>query len=369
MIGRSLLERGLAAAAILALATLAALAVWLRVAGGPATLPGVPLGLSPDRLEMLAAAFPAPVDEALQWPRDHGAKPDQFVEAWSFAGLLKDADGGRHGFQLAFLRIALQPERDAQERASAWATRELYRARLVIAPEGEAAYAEERFARAALGLAGSGAEPPRAWLEDWAFRFDEADGVFLLRAAGDDRALALRLRLPAAPAAPLGGDSHRGYWWPALLADGSLSIGGRPVAVSGTAMLERTWGRAVPLGAGQQALAQLWLHGGDGSAMRCWQLRRKAGGGTPLGECLRYGDALAGEVSMAPLERGWETTSGVRFPLRWRIGVPSQSGALELAPLSSEQASFAGAGWSGVLAVEGHPDAWGLLELSNFATP
>ncbi len=91
------------------------------------------------------------------FPADHGAHPDFRTEWWYVTGHV-DADGGRRfGFQLTFFRNAMAPpDPQGPERASAWATRQVYLAHFALTdPRGERFFAFERMARAAVGLAGA----------------------------------------------------------------------------------------------------------------------------------------------------------------------------------------------------------------------
>lgn len=351
-------------AALVLLAVAAAGTRWWR---GAEQHVGVPArGQVLEGLDALAGKFPEPGDEPLAWPRDQGAKPEQFAESWLFAGLLRDRQDRRYGFQLAFYRVAVQAE--AITRDSAWATRDVYRARLSIEPADEPGISEERLSRDALGLAGTGSAPARAWVEDWSFAATDPPGGIELRAIGADAGLELRIELPATLPTAVEGPLYRGYWWPGLSVDGHLLIDGRSVPVSGRAMLDRLWGGALPAGRGQLSLARVWLEHGDGRAIRCEHLQRRGGGGTPLAECL----ALPGGAQIpvvAPAGDGWRSVAGQRYPLRWEAALLADAPPLRLAPLAVRHAvSFDGA-WAGVMAVDGIDEAWGLLELSNFSEP
>ncbi len=336
----------------------------------PATLPL-------EGLQAVAGAFPEPSSEPLGWPDDHAAHADQFAEYWLLAGVLDTGDGGRFGFQLALFRLGLSAE--PVQRASAWASDRVYRGHLLISDVAAGRMqAEERYARAALGLSGSSVDPPRVWLEDWRIGFDET-GI-RLSASTDDQALDLQLSPgPGAPV-PLTGPGYRGYWQPGLRVTGTLRRAGRERVIDGTALLDRLWGRNLPVGDGQLALSRLWLQVEDGRALRCRQLQRRGGGGTPIGECLlRHGD---GRVERFPRLRvdwrskdaGWVTPDGIRYPLRWSLkprgGNPDTPAvSLDIEPWFEAQApDFALPLWSGLVQPVEQP-GWGLLELSNFAEP
>jgi predicted secreted hydrolase len=324
-----------------------------------------------DLLE-LAEQFPYPDDLPLNWPRDHGAHLDQFAEYWLFAGLLVGSDERRYGFQLAMFRIALQP--DKAERESAWATRDIYRAYLVIAAD-DALHITERQSRAALGLSGAGDQPVSVWLENWQVEYDEEAATFDLEAPDAAHRIKLRLALPAVEPYELAGPGHRGYWAPGLEAEGELTLEGRSVSVTGGATLDRIWGRALPFGSGQVALTRVWLELDDGAALRCGQLRRRAGGGTPVTECiLRQSDGISrrfdsSQVALEPVREGWQEVRGTQYPLNWRLELPALDLKLRIAPFGDIQAQFSLPGWSGIVHVNGASAGWGLLELSNYAGP
>jgi predicted secreted hydrolase len=338
----------------------------------PASGPAAP-ALLPIELPSPAGEFASPDEGPLDWPRDHAPKPAQRAEYWLFAGSLSDPDGGRYGFQLGLLRIALQA--DEPVRDSAWATRDLYRGHLVITAAGGAPQGGERLVRAALGLSGASAEPVRVWLEDWQIEYDAPAAAFHLRAVEATHGLDLRLALPDAEPFDLEGPGYRGYWVPGLEAEGNLTIDGRRRPVSGRALLDRLWGRALPVGRGQLALTRLWLELDDGSALRCEQLRRRTGGGMPVGECLRRGTEGARErfgrdqLHLEPTGGGWRNLGSARYPLSWRLQIPDATPELEITPMAEERALFALPLWSGTVRVGGHAGGWGLLELSNYPPP
>jgi predicted secreted hydrolase len=360
-------QRRLIILSLLALAGLGGLLQWAQRDGTPP--PAFPLEAAFVGLEERARAFPDPGTEPLRWPRDHASRAEQFTESWLFAGQFADEAGAGHGFQLAFLRIAVEPR--APERDSAWGTRDVWRARLVLEEAGGAALAEERFSRGALGLAGAEASGA-AWVEDWRFELDPQGELFTLQASAAGRGLKLRLRAGGHEPMGVSAELYRGYWWPGLELSGTLELGGRTRQVAGQAMVDRLWGRAQPVGRGQMALARLWFESGDGAGLRCEQLRRRAGGGVPLTECLHFPSGEATDTGLEPDERGWTRIDGLRYPLQWTLADPAREAPVSLAPLAAAPAAFA----DGTLASSLQPvvrgqagPGWGLLELSNFSVP
>lgn len=360
--------------ALASVALLVAVAFLLR-GTGPAVEPPSAWSLerAADGIDALARSFPPPGDAALAWPGDLAAKHGQFAESWIFAGLVETESGARHGFQLLIYRIAAQQE--AADRESAWATRDVYRARLVVEPARGKTVAEERLSRAALGLAGSDPDPPGIWVEDWRASID-SDGASnsdsaAVRLSATMAGAGLDFRVETAGTAPVPVDAelYRGYWWPGLRVEGRLQIEGREVAVTGRAMMERLWGRGLPAGRGQLALARLWFDLGDGAAVRCEQLRRRAGGGTPLTECIAYPASLGDGLTLEPADTRRQASTAPSYPARWIVELPARGEVLRIDPLSSAASLPAAGAWSAIVVADEVPQRWGLLELSNFAPP
>lgn len=311
----------------------------------------------------LARDFP-PVDGTpLRWPQDHAPHAEQFTESWLVAGMLTGESGERHGFQLLLQRVALQAA--GEQRESAWAAGSAWHGRFILESSGARPLAAERLSRDALGLAGASGDPIAAWLEGWRIELDPGAGAMHLEAQVGTAAARLRLALPATPPAALSGDARRGYWWPGLEVAGSISRDGASMAVRGSALLERWWGRAPAAGSGQLALVRLWAFDAAGEAVRCEQLRRRGGGGTPLGACFAYPSGRELAVEPAPMEAG---RSAAHLPLRWRLDWPPGGGERGWVPFA--EPAPPGSEWSGLLVPAAAADGgWGLLVLSNFAAP
>ncbi len=360
-------------------------------------LGGVLLGLRPDRPPGVAPA-PIALEAALaetpegfasvegEWtyrfPADHGAHPAFRSELWYLSGHLEDPVGGRFGFQLSFFRLAVAPA--PADRPSTWATNQVYRAQLALTDLAEGSFrAFERYSRAALGLAGSAAEPVRVWLEDWSLEARSGGGLHL-KVRSDDIALALdlqpqkpiltpkKVRLPQL--GPTSGGFHF-YLLPRLSASGTLTRAGGDLAVTGTAWLDRAWG-AVPVSRGQVALNRFALQLADGRELLCLYLRRRDGTGTPIPTCVlvREDGSAVGfgrrEIDLEPTGHWSSPVDRIRYPVAWRLAIPEEGLEVRISPLlENQELKLSLRLWSGAVLVEGPSGTAGrgYMELTGYA--
>jgi len=318
--------------------------------------------LADDRAGFTRALAPRP----LSFPSDHGPHPDFGTEWWYYTGNLRTAAGRHVGFQLTFFRIALAP--GAVVRASAWATRQLYVAHFAVSDvAGGRFHAFSRGSREALGLAGASASPFRVWIEDWSA---EGDGSSARLRAGDGD-VALDLELSAAKPVVAQGDrglSRKGpepgnasfyYSFTRMPARGIVRLGRETLEVSGEAWMDREWSTSA-LGSGVEGWDWFALQLDDGRELMFYLLRRGDGAIDPFSAgTLVAADgttrALApGDVRVETLAQWTSPRSGVRYPARWRLSVPSAALRLEIEPRLADQELIAGTRyWEGAVAVAG----------------
>jgi predicted secreted hydrolase len=335
------------------LAVLAALALcaWWLASPAASLVPDAAPRIS--AVEALAAAGDERFERALAprpliFPADHGAHPTFLTEWWYFTGNLT-AGERRFGFQLTFFRTALAP--DAPERASAWAARSVWMAHFALSDvEAGRFHAAERFSRDGLGLAGAAVSPPAVWLQSWSARATGASFLPLeLRAADGETELELTLDEGPLVLQGDGGFSRKGtgsasyyYSYPRLPARGHLRAGGERFAVEGLAWMDHEWSTSV-LEPGQIGWDWFGLQLADGRALMLWQLRRADGSLDPHGSgSLMAADGsartlAAGEFTLEPRARWTSPTSGVEYPARWRITVPSEGLELDVRPVLADQ--------------------------------
>lgn len=341
--------------------------------------------------------------DALGRPTDQGLIPEAQTELWELSAILRDehddplwvhltlarlalsaprsttpgpsassASGGADGVTdtpadrpadsvaaEASARAALAPGADAfdSRRASALAADQIIVGQLRIVGElARPPLRRQRVSRAALGLAGAEPGPDsgyRIWLEHWQLERTEQGG-WQLRASTD----AMDLLLSLNPAKPLVLFDTAGFESPGtpsealnlsaetrLMAAGTLSIDGKPTAISGTAWLEHAWGSAEAAlsgGRGQLVANRFRLQLDNREELSCLHLRRRSGGGTPIPSCaLITVDAESvtlgrRELSLAPLPQAWTAANGTLYPSHWRLVIPGRELELEIEPLMGD---------------------------------
>jgi predicted secreted hydrolase len=321
--------------------------------------------LAEDRAGFARALAPRP----MSFPEDHGPHPDFRTEWWYYTGNLRTPTGRHVGFQLTFFRLALSPLSPEEEpRASAWATRQLYVAHFAVTDTtGGRFHAASRASRAALGLAGAQPAPFRVWVEDWSA---EGDGPAMrLRAHEGDVAIDLTVS-PAKPVVLQGdrGLSRKGpepgnaslyYSFTRMPARGTVRLGAETLEVSGDAWMDREWSTSA-LGTAVEGWDWFAVQLDDGRELMVYLLRRRDGTLDPFSAgTLAAADGPArrldaADVRIETLAHWTSPHSGVRYPARWRLSVPSAELRLEIAPRLADQELRLGTRyWEGAVAVAG----------------
>jgi predicted secreted hydrolase len=372
------------AIALAAVAAAAAYALWPSPPRRPiqATV-AVREALAEDRAGFARALAPRP----LSFPEDHGPHPDFRTEWWYYTGNLRTPAGRHVGFQLTFFLVALAPEEE--RRASAWATRQLYVAHFAVTDTaGGRFHAFSRASRAALGLAGARAAPYRIWVEGWSA---EGEGGATRLRAGEGE-VAIDLTVSPAKAVVLQGDrglSRKGpepgnaslyYSFTRMPARGVVRLGAETLEVSGEAWMDREWSTSA-LGPAVEGWDWFAVQLDDGRELMVYLLRRRDGTLDPFSAgTLVAADGTprplqAGDVSIETLAHWTSPHSGVRYPARWRLGVPSAELRLEIEPrLADQELSVGPRYWEGAVSVmgsgAGRPiEGQGYVELVGYGEP
>jgi predicted secreted hydrolase len=325
--------------------------------------------LADERSGFVRALAPRPLD----FPADHGPHPNFRTEWWYYTGNLRTAAGRHLGFQLTFFRVALAPAE--APRASAWATRQLYFAHFAVTDTANGRFhAFSRMGRGALGVAGAEAVPFRVWVEGWSA--EGAGASPRLRAS--DGEVALDLELSATKPMVLQGDrglSRKGpetgnasfyYSFTRMPARGVVRLGAETLAVSGEAWMDREWSTS-GLGADLQGWDWFAVQLEDGRELMVYLLRRRDGTLDPFsaGTLVAPDGAVralgASDVRVDTLAHWTSPRSGVRYPARWRLTVPSAELRLDIEPrLADQELRVQTRYWEGAVAVTGMAGVWSI---------
>ena len=332
-----------------------------------------------------------------EFPRDHGPHPEFRQEWWYLTGNLTGAAGERFGFELTFFRFALSPGSEAPSGVtlgsgakydSRWRTKQVYTAHFAITDvaTGQFRFAQ-KYARHALGLAGAEAAPFNVWLDDW--RVGEAGASNSTVGAGGGSTLAvgggstvmarggstvaargdgagapwrlyahqqgyeLELDVEPVSAPMLNGDQGlsvksgepgaASYYYsiPRLTVRGRLVRDGSPVAVSGTAWLDREWGSG-SLGPNEAGWDWFALQLQDGSAVMFYALRNRDGtreshsAGTWI-DSKGNTRALTSQEVRIDVGAHWTSPRGTRYPSRWHLQIPTLALDVDVTPVMANQ--------------------------------
>jgi predicted secreted hydrolase len=303
------------------------------------------------------------------FPEDHGPHPAYRHEWWYFTGNLESPEGRRFGYQLTFFRFGLAA--DAPARTSRLAADQIYMAHFAVTDvAGRRFSAFERMSRAALGLAGAESMPLRIWVEDWTAEGPPGESLPLrLRAAQDGVAIDLVLSSDK-PAVFHGerGLSRKGarpgnatyyYSFTRMPTRGTVHIGGAAHPVEGRSWLDREWGTSA-LSGDQVGWDWFGLQLDDGRELMVYRLRRRDGSADPrsTGTLVRADGSTRSlaleDIDIEVLENWSSPATGVRYPARFRLGVPSEGLSLETIPvLDAQELETSVRYWEGAVRVLG----------------
>ena len=320
----------------------------------------------------------------LAFPADEGAHPAFRSEWWYVTGWSRDAEAHEFGFQVTFFR---NRPGVAEASTSRFAPKQLLFAHAALAdPDRQRLVVDQRAAREGFGLASASEQKTDVRIGDWSLVQEGDSYIARIRA----RAFAFDLTFHAHAPVLLQGDagvSRKGpdpldasfyYSRPQLAVSGSVSIGERARAVSGTAWLDHEWSSRY-LTRGAVGWDWTGINFDDGGALMAFRIRDARGAPMWAGGTYRDSQGVRRVFSPADIgfvpERHWKSPrTGIEFPVSLRVRAGDI--AITLEPLFPDQELDARAGvgavyWEGAVraTIDGRIAGRGYLELTGYGEP
>jgi len=316
-----------------------------------------------------------------QFPRDHFSHADYRTEWWYYTGNVRAHDGHRYGFELVFFRQG--QDRKPSDNPSAWRVDDLYLAHLAVTDidAGRFRYFQ-RLNRAGPGIAGVSLENGRIWNGNWQVLWDKPSDTQTLTAVADGVTFTLRLTPQKPPvingengvSQKAAGFGKASYYvsFPRLAVTGKLD----GADVEGRAWMDHEW-FSQQLDASQQGWDWFSIQLENGADLMLFDLRRTDGtvdsysSGTYIAKDGHATHLKHSDFELLPLEYWMSPKTHTRYPVKWRISVPSLGVALEcVAPVPAQelvsQDDISPTYWEGAVTYSGSSPGVGYLEMTGY---
>jgi predicted secreted hydrolase len=286
------------------------------------------------------------------FPRDHGPHDSFKTEWWYFTGNLAGPGGERLGYQLTFFRQGIRPPSARGGTTSRFIIDDLKFAHFAISDPRDGRFrAFQKTSRGAFGEAGFGATGKLAWIDSWSLT--TSGDTWHIEATDGDASLSLDLH-PEKPWAIHGekgvsqkaaGEGHASHYYSGthLKTSGRVVLAKREFTVGGTSWFDHEWA-SNSLTPEQIGWNWFSIHFDDNTELMLYQMRLREGAIDPQSS----GTFIAADGTTQHLSRDaysltptrWWTSkaTGGRYPVAWRIEVPSLSLTAEVTtPLDSQE--------------------------------
>ncbi len=321
------------------------------------------------------------------FPSDHAAHPDFQTEWWYLAGNLRAGSGREFGFQLTFFRFALSPR--SNRRDSVWRSSQAYMGHFAFSDIKAGRFkSSERFARAALLLAGATTQPCAVWVDAWRLECAQAEANgFNIFASQDDVTVSLRLT-PMKPPVLHGeqglsrksaqpGNASFYYSITRLTASGYVTAAGQRFEVNGDAWMDHEWSTSA-LSSEQAGWDWFGLQFEDGSELMFYHLRRRDGS-TDRHSAGTFTTVDGQTVSLTTDDVKLESLGAWRYdkaspvyPSTWLLSIPKLRVSLKTRPkLPDQELRHRFRYWEGAVTAVGKRDGvpmrgQGYLEMTGY---
>lgn len=320
-----------------------------------------------------AEGFALPrAERALVFPRDHLPHDDFRIEWWYLTANMTGADGRAFGLQFTLFRSALAPERRA-----GWDSPQIWMGHAALtAPDAH--HVAEKLARDGIGQADVTGPPFAAWIDDWTLT-GTGPGLDDLRLRAGGAGFSYDVRLVAdGPLVPQGqagfsvksggGQASHYYSQPFYRLDGTITLDGRAIAVSGQGWLDREWS-SQPLSPDQTGWDWFSLHLDGGAKLMGFRLRSRSGAPFTSGTWIDADGTphplAPGAFRATPLTLSRVAERDV--PTHWRVQVPGRGVDVQVAAVNPDTwMDTLFSYWEGPVTVTGSHGGVGYLEMTGY---
>lgn len=283
------------------------------------------------------------------FPADHYSHPDFKTEWWYYTGNLVTGSGRRYGYQVTFFRYGVRDRQDGLQEAPAFT--DLYMAHFALSDTAaKKFFFRERLNRGRGDKAGAARDRYLVWNEDWKVE-GNAD---VHRITVRDRGVTLDLSLRSLKPAVLHGDnghSQKGegegrasyyYSLTRLETAGNLTIDGKTENVRGFSWMDHEFG-SNQLRDDQVGWDWFSIQLDDQRELMLYQMRRRDGSVDPYSSGTLVGSrGVARHLTIKDfrievLEYWKSPKSGARYPIKWKVTIPSEAIELDVVPVFSDQ--------------------------------
>ncbi|MEP6685459.1 MAG: lipocalin-like domain-containing protein [Verrucomicrobiota bacterium] len=287
-----------------------------------------------------------------EFPRDHHAHRDFKTEWWYFTGNILDAEGHRFGYELTFFRQGIRPPVERDPNASRFVVDDLKFAHFAITDvSGKAFRFEQKTSRGTFGEAGFDEGSSLAWIDNWTLA-SRGENAFDLMAESQEGTIHLHLRAAKSPVvhgengvsvkASASGHASHYYSIPRLETTGEFFGNGKSHPFRGESWFDHEWATN-QLAPNQSGWNWLCLQFDDDTELMLYQMRLTNGQIDPASNgtfIAANGTATflpKASFEMKPTEFWTSKASGARYPIGWKVEVPSQQLNFSVRPVLADQ--------------------------------
>lgn len=322
----------------------------------------------------------------LTFPADHQAHPNFRHEWWYLTANLIDEDGNPLGVQWTQFRFAAAPPSPPPPRGeddvkkTEWQTKQIYMAHSAVTTTDKH-YADEKWSREQVSLAGVDTSPFRVYLDDWQWTSSTND-LFPATLTANSEQFGYSLKLTSS--APYQKQGEQGYSTksadgqvasyyysqPFIDVSGEVTIDGKTHQVSGKGWIDREWSSQFLLDS-QQGWDWFALRLSDETSLVVFQLRDSKTGAASYASAKRMqqdGSGIAISQKDIRLKATKQTEiQGRKYPTQWQVSIPNQQIELTVSALNpNAKMPLSVPYWEGPIRIGGSHSGTGYMELTGY---